>query len=239
MKAFLNLRGSVPERRDAFICGLEAIGYEVIEQIPSDPPPHSAMITWNRIGGADYAAKQFEARGMPVMVAENATWGNDFAGQRWYTIALNYHNTAGCFPIGSNDRWDSLGVELMPWRTGGETVILAQRGIGSPPTAMPPSWPAKQKGRLRRHPGTGKAEVPLEVDLAHAGKVVTWGSGAAIKALMLGIHVESHMPNWIGDCQPNDESRILMLRSLAWAQWRLSEIESGEPFKRLLDARHE
>lgn len=233
-KAFLNLRGGVPERRDAFVNGLQRLGYEVVEQVPSDPPAGSIFVSWNRIGGADYAAKQFEDRGMPVLVAENATWGNDFAGQRWYTIARNYHNTSGCFPIGSNERWDSLGVELQPWRTAGETVILAQRGIGSPPTAMPPSWPAKQKGRLRRHPGTGKAEVPLEVDLAHAGKVVTWGSGAAIKALILGIPVESHMPCWIGACQPNDESRLLMLRSLAWAQWTLDEIAIGEPFERLL-----
>lgn len=234
MLAFLNLRGSVPERRAAFIKGLERLKYEVVEQVPSDPPAGSIFVTWNRIGGADYAARQFEARGLPVLVAENAAWGNDFAGRRWYSLARNFHNTAWGFPIGDPERWDALDVELAPWRAGGETVILPQRGIGPAEVAMPRNWPASQRGRVRSHPGT-RACMPLDADLARAGRVVTWGSGAAVKALLWGIPVESHMPNWIGEQDNTDAGRLAMFRRLAWAQWTLNEIEIGTPFARLLD----
>lgn len=234
MLAFLNLRSSVPERRHAFVKGLEKLGYEIVEQIPSDPPKGSIFVTWNRINGADYAARQFEAKGLPVLVAENASWGNDFAGKRWYSLALNFHNTAGQFSVGSSERWDTLGVELAPWRvTGGETVLLPQRGIGPVEVAMPKGWQGGRKGRVRAHPGTRDC-LSLENDLAKAGKVVTWGSGAAIKALVWGIQVESHMPRWIGEQDNTDEGRLSMFRRLAWAQWTLEEISSGEPFKRLL-----
>jgi hypothetical protein len=221
MRALLNLRYTVPERRAAFENGLKRIG---------DP---EVFLTWNRIGSADRTAKEYEARGLPVIVAENAAWGNEFQGRRWYSMARTYHNTAGMFQVGDANRWDSLDFELFPWKTTGETVVLPQRGIGPPGVAMPRDWPARQVGRIRSHPGTRPCK-PLEEDLAKAGKVVTWGSGAAIKALMWGIPVEAHMPNWIGEQNNTNEGRLAMFRSLAWAQWDLAEIASGEAFEWLL-----
>jgi hypothetical protein len=219
--ARLNLRYTVPERRVAFEHGLKRIG---------DP---EVFVTWNRIGMADQVARQYEARGLPVIVAENAAWGNEFAGRQWYSLALGMHNTAGRFPVGDSDRFDGLGVELEAWRVDGERIVLPQRGIGPVGVAMPHGWTAQQRGRVRAHPGT-KACIPLEQDLAFAGQVVTWGSGAAIKALMWGIPVESHMPNWIGEQNNTDAGRLAMFRRLAWAQWDLAEIASGVPFERLL-----
>lgn len=222
MRALLNLRYTVPERRAAFEQGLKRIG---------DP---EVFCTWNRLGTADRTAKEYEARGLPVIVAENAAWGNDFAGKRWYSIANLFHNMSNCFPIGGNERWDRLEVDLEPWRSSGEIVVLPQRGIGPREVAMPRGWTAR--GRVRPHPGRNPC-VPLRADLANCGKVVTWGSGAAIKALMWGIPVESHMPNWIGEQNNTDEGRLAMFRRLAWAQWDLAEIASGEAFEWLLRSR--
>ena len=221
MRALLNLRYTIPERRAAFEKGLKRIG---------DP---ELFCTWNRIGAADQVARQYEARGLPVIVAENAAWGNEFAGQQWYSLARGMHNIAGRFPVGDGERFDRLNVDLASWRNGGERVVLPQRGIGPAGVAMPRHWPAAQRGRVRSHPGT-RACMPIEQDLANAGEVVTWGSGAAIKALMWGIRVESHMPNWIAEQDNTDAGRLAMLRRLAWAQWTLQEIESGEPFERLI-----
>jgi hypothetical protein len=180
----------------------------------------------------------FESQGLPVLVTENAAWGNDFAGDKWYTLARKRHNTAGMFPIGGSSRWDGLGIELPAWRTEGETVILAQRGIGSAPTAMPLRWAEKihrqAGGRIRSHPGT-KPAVSVEDDLAQCGRVITWGSGAAIKALLMGMPVTSYMPKWIGEQDNTDAGRLAMFRRLAWAQFRLSEFESGEAFARMLN----
>lgn len=237
MKAWLNLRHSVPERRAAFARGLERLGYTVFDGVTHRPGDRDILVTWNRIRDGHMVAGSFESRGRPVLVTENASWGNDFAGQHWYTLARGYHNTAGAFPVGGAERWDSLGVELAPWRDGGETVVLPQRGIGPPGVAMPLTWPQRVAvaagARIRHHPGQGQC-VPLEDDLAHAGQVITWGSGAAIKALMWGIRVRSDMPNWIGEQDNTDAGRLAMFRRLAWAQWRLPEIASGEALARML-----
>lgn len=237
LKAWLNLRYTPPKRVDIFRAGLERHGYEVVPGLTQTPGDGDLLCTWNRVGGADAAAKAFEARGLPVLVAENAAWGNSFANSHWYSLALNYHNSAGRFPVGGPERWDSLGIELDPWRTEGSTIILPQRGLGHKPVAMPSGWAeAAQRrhgGRVRRHPGTNMCH-PLEDDLEGIGKAVTWGSGAAIKCLLLGVPVVSEMPNWIGEQSNTDTSRLAMFRSLAWAQWRLDEIRSGEVFDRLL-----
>jgi hypothetical protein len=229
--AYLNLRYTLPERRAMFERGLQRLGFHVEHRMPDRAT--GIFVTWNRIGAADAIAGRFEDERLPVLVTENASWGNEFAGQRWYHIARNRHNTAGMFKVGDEARWDRLGVGLRPWRNSGETVILPQRGIGSPPTAMPPGWASRHKGRVRHHPGQKNA-IALDLDLANCGRAITWGSGAAIKALMWGIPVQSDMPDWIGQQDNTDAGRLAMFRRLAWAQWRHEEIASGEAFEWLL-----
>lgn len=237
MRAYLNLRHPVSPRRDAFTAGLEALGYQVCHRLPAAAEPGALLVTWNRIHVGNHWAQAFEAKGLPVLVAENAAWGNDFAGRDWLTLGRNWHNTAGCFPVGGPERWDSLGHELAPWRCTGETVILPQRGIGAGAGRMPMEWPqqalTRYGGRIRRHPGTGPC-MPLEADLARAGRVVTWGSGAAVKALMWGIPVVSEMPGWIGEQDNTDAGRLAMFRRLAWAQWTLDEIAQGRALEWML-----
>lgn len=231
--AWLNLRYSTGDRVDAFRSGLERVGFSVEVGLCSTPKHDDVLVTWNRIGQADIIARRYTH----LLVAENAIWGNGFLGDSWLTLARDRHNTAGMFPVGGNDRWDSLGVELAPWRTSGETVILPQRGIGSPPTVMPAGWERSAVkrfgGRVRKHPGKNPAK-PLVEDLARCGRAVTWGSGAAIQALMMGIPVTAEMPDWIGEQDNTDAGRLAMFRSLAWAQWTVEEIRTGEPFARLL-----
>lgn len=239
MRAFLNLRHSVPERARAFHKGLSRLGYSIQSGVTMRPGPKDILVSWNRIRDGQLAAGAFESRGRPVIVAENATWGNDFLGRHWYTLGRGYHNRADCIRPEGPERWDALGVELHPFRIDGETVILPQRGIGPPGVAMPFGWGEKalsrHGGRIRQHPGQNPC-IPFEQDLKAAGRVVTWGSGAAVKALMMGIPVASEMPKWIGEQDNTEEGRLAMFRRLAWAQWTLDEIATGEPFERLLCA---
>lgn len=232
-KAHIQLRFSMTERVRAVTHGLRRLGFDVEQSVSTQPGPKDICVVWNRIAQGDAMARAFERSGNPVLVLENASFGNSFAGGAWLHCARNFHNTAGRFPIGGHTRWDALNIDLAPWRTEGERVILPQRGIGPSEVRMPREWPMAQKGRLRPHPGTRPC-VPLREDLARAQTVVTWGSGAAILACMWGIRVEWSMPNWVGAHEPNDESRLAMLRRLAWCNWRMSEIESGEAFARLL-----
>jgi hypothetical protein len=239
----LNLRFTIPERRAAFRSGLERLEFSVFDGFPDHPSKEDVLITWNRINDGHNIACRFEDRGCPVLVAENSAFGNDFAGRRWYTIARNYHNLAGpeFFDVGDADRWRRLGVSLRPFRDNadtGETVLLPQRGIGPPRTRMPPTWLSRMRekypgARVRPHPGSGNGK-PLELDLVQAREVVTWGSGAAVKALLWGIPCRSTLPGWIGEQDNTDEGRLGMFERLVWAQWTLEEIASGLPFKRLL-----
>jgi hypothetical protein len=238
LRAWLNLRYTLPKRIEVFSEGLRRIGFDVRLGLPGEPVAGDVLVTWNRISAGDQAARRFEARGLPVLVAENAAWGNEFAGRQWYSLARNFHNTVGMFPMGDFSRWDDLRVLLRPWRDfGEEIVILPQRGIGPPEVAMPRGWELDAQrrcgGRIRRHPGRTPG-IALEVDLDAAHRVMTWGSGAAIKALLWGFPVVSEMPGWIGEQDNTDAGRLAMFRRLAWAQWTLDEIASGEPFARLL-----
>ncbi len=243
MRAFLGLRDGVHYRREAFTRGLERCGYTVLHEITTRPRDGDVLVIWNRYSQFANAADAFESRRLPVLVAENGYLGNEFAGDRWYAISRSQHNGAGTWPQGDAQRWDALGVELQPFRpAGGEFVVLPQRGIGPPGVAMPRDWPERVHRRLtkeriphrvRPHPGQGAA-ISLEQDLAHASGVVTWGSGAALKALVLGISVFHDMPHWIGAQDNTDAGRLAMFRRLAWAQWTLNEITNGEPFRRLL-----
>jgi hypothetical protein len=74
--------------------------------------------------------------------------------------------------------------------------------------------------------------------------VVTWGSGAALKALAMGVPVFHTFPQWIGAGAANPlgsdlekpfrGDRLPMFRRLAWAMWPLHELESGAAFAALL-----
>lgn len=237
----MNLRFTVPERRRIFCEGLKRNGYEIVEGLTNNPEKGDILVSWNRIHAGEAAARAFTQKGLPVIIAENASWGNEFAGRNWYTLALTYHNVADKFPVGDKSRWDRIGVELHNWRNPDqyrETVILPSRGIGASDFRMPQDWlrRVESHGRIRAHPGQG-ACIPLADDLSKSWRVLTWGSGAAVKALMWGIKVFSYQPGWIAAQDNTDHGRLEMFRRLAWAQYELHEIESGYAFDRLLAAR--
>lgn len=246
-RAWIGLRELPHYRRDAFAAGAQHCGYAPVFATTQQPGDQDILVTWNRRGADHQAAIAFECAGRPVLVAENGYLGADFAGERWYALSLSHHNGAGTWHDYGAKRWDSWRVQLAPFRAGGdELVLLPQRGIGEPGVAMPPQWPqwaaARTGGRVRRHPGK-LAGTDLAVDLAHAHSVYTWGSGAAVKALALGIPVYSDMPGWIAQDAaarygqvPNRDpvARLHMFRRLAWAMWTLDEIASGRAMQALL-----
>lgn len=239
-------------RADAVRSGLRAIGCK----LTNEHEKASVIVMWNRYGWRDEIATAAERRGAKVIVMENGYLGNDFAGDRWYAASLSHHNGAGQWKHVDDARWDSIGFIFGEWRDGpGEVVLLPQRGIGPRSVAMPHDWPhmtlrmLERKGikaRIRPHPGNSGACAPMERDLANAACVVTWGSGAAIKALAMGIPVFHSFDRWIGApaSMPisaiggaplrSDCARLHTFRRMAWAMWRVSEIESGFAFSTLL-----
>ena len=244
MKAVCLIREQPLYRRDAFVSGLESIGAKVRFTFDGTANPDDVLVIWNRYGTNDQIASKFRR----VIVCENGYLGRDWRGGHWYSMSLDHHNGAGRWYPGGPERWDSWGVDLAPWRETGETVILPQRGAGPPGIAMPPWFVNEAKrfaprARVREHPGENDC-VPLDEDLKDCGLVVTWGSGAAIKALTMGIPVAHWFDRWIakgaarigkdGIERPKRSGRLEMFRSLAWAMWNTEEIANGAPFRHLL-----
>lgn len=247
-------------RAEAFHAGLARAGFKVDRRTPMRPTRGDLLVIWNRYGINHHYAREFEKAGAAVVVVENGYLpmrGTD----KTFAMALNQHNGAGRWPIDQDPvRAELLDVELMPWRERQyDILLLPQRGIGPPGVAMPRQWPhgaqlklrtlTTRPVRLRPHPGTDKGVTPLSEDLTGVGCCATWGSGAAIKALCAGVPVYYEMPNWIGAPAASADistawcnepwrrmgSREGMLARLAWAQWSVEEVRTGEPFMRLME----
>lgn len=262
MKAWNLTRADMHYRHDVFSSGLRAAGYEVTAGQPQGAAGNVLLI-WNRYGAYHDQASAFERGGGTVLVAENGYLGKDAAGQQMYALARGGHNGSGQWYQGGPGRWDSLGVNLTPWRVdGGHILVCGQRGIGAPGMASPPNWHevvaaklrtlTKRQVRVRTHPGNGQPAVPLADDLRGAWACVIWSSSAGVQALVAGIPVLYDAPHWIcaGAAVPYSETwvnsllyleqplhdnatRLAALQGMAWAQWTLAEIEAGEPFRRL------
>jgi hypothetical protein len=236
-------------RRETFLTGLARAGFEVVDAIRR-PEPTDIVLLWNRGGWRDQEALRFEAAGALAVIAENGYLGKQWQGSKWFALARGHHAGAGQWPDGGASRWDSWGVHLAPWRRGRDVVILEQRGIGEKGIASPPMWAetvqARIGGRIRRHPGATPPAVTLADDLADARCVVTWHSGAALQALVLGVPVFNGFDRWIGAgaARPlaefahapryDDSERLAMFRRLSWAMWTAEEVQSGEAFEHLV-----
>lgn len=242
--AWIALRDGPAYRRECYETGLSRLGYSIARGASIKPKDGDVLLIWNRGRTAHAAACLYERRGLNVIVTENGyLWGEE----KQYALSIGHHNGLGKWPNGGPERWESLGIDVKPWRDSGECVVLAQRGIGERGIAQPHEWIGRVRslGRLRAHPGKNPAK-PLEQDLSKAGSVVTWGSAAAIKALVWGIPVFYGLKGWIGALasrpvaeigkpKKDDADRLAMLQRLAWAQWSIGEIRSGEAFARVLE----
>lgn len=265
MRAYCMIRPHPHYRRDAFVSGLQAAGWKVESTYPQrKPEPGEVLVIWNRYGEAEAVADKWEKLGGLVFVAENGYVGIDAAGVQYYALSVGQHNGAGAIPSGDGSRWASLGIELKPYRTEGHSVVIrGQRGIGSRLMASPQDWHKHLGARLAKmtarpvkvldHPGKPACDPEVvqwlckNFEGAHA--CVVWSSGAAIRALIVGVPAFYDAPHWIcsgaalkgiaelESPRRDDSARLAALQRMAWGQWTIAEIATGEPFVRLRELR--
>lgn len=255
-RAALNVRPQPHYRREAFEEGLRRAGYELVGAEADPKGRHDVLVSWNR---STDLPRQWEQRGGTVLVAENGYIGHDAQGIQLYALALGGHNGSGRWPRGGPERWAALGIECKPWRADGQHIVIrAQRGIGPPGMASPPQWHVQASRDLHRlsyrrqvimqHPGKPACDplVALEITAALQGAwaMCIWASAAGVRALVEGYPVFYAAPHWIcagaavagvGNVERpllDDARRQQALERMAWAQWSVAELRSGEPFMR-------
>lgn len=253
-RAYNCTRREIHYRHDCFSEGLRAAGYEVRSNVPQETKPGDVLLIWNRYDQMHEIATRFEKAGGTVLVAENGYLGADETGHQLYALARHAHNGRGQWYVGGPERWNALGIELKPWRTDGNHILICpNRSFGMPGLAMPPDWGntvrrrlaklTKREVRLRPHPGNDAPRRPLLDDLAGAWAVVIWASSAGVNSLIVGVPVLCESPAWICKAAsgslneveaPPMPDRLPAMHGLAFAQWSLKEIKSGEAFEKLL-----
>lgn len=239
--AIIAIRREPAYRRDAFESGLKRLGYRVLlSSTTAGLRPYSRddlFITWNLKRGHDEkAAANWEACGGTVLVVENGYLAK--TEKTHYAISTRGHCGSGWSPVGAEDRFTTLGFELMPmnYDREGYPLVCGQRGVGSSLMASPPRWGEAMArsipgSRFRPHPGQLAPRTTLADDLRGASKVVVWSSAVGVRALVEGIPVVHHAPHWI--CSGWERDREGTLNRMAHAQWSVSEIGSSEPFARM------
>lgn len=264
-RAYVMVKRHVEARHDAFCAGFKATGYQVVLHEPrNDVRPGDVLAIWNRKSQHEIIADRFEAAGGTVLVAENGYIGRDACGQQYLALARHAHNGRGEWPSGGPERWQRLGVDLRPWRTDGQHILICpNRSFGMRGFIMPQGWAEETAKRLtqftsrpvriRPHPGHWKRlpvhpDETLRADLRNAWAVVVWASSAGVKALVAGIPVIRCAPWWIAASAaghdlaqietPPMPDRLPAFQRLAWAQWTIAEIADGTAFRALIAHRH-
>lgn len=263
-RAYIGIREAPLYRRDAFIAGMKACGYEIYLGPPQTFDRETVFVCWNRYHENHANCSRLEAAGGTVLIAENgyiSPGGGSPHGlplRDWFALARGYHNDESVISDFDASRWAALGVEINPWRVdGGHVLICPNRSFGTPGRYMPIGWAedvaarlkkiTKREIRIRPHPGNIAPAKALAEDLAGAWATVVWTSSCGVHSLVAGVPVICEGPNWIAksaaydrldfvlaDKPEFDLDRERALQRLAWANWSLAEIQSGEALGHLL-----
>lgn len=250
--AYNLIRNGPHYRREAFDEGLRNAGFKVRHALGGKPRPDDILLIWNRYGGYEHQANNFEAAGATVLVAENGYFSKD--DEKHVAISVSQHHHGGAM-------FHKCDVGLVtPGRThNGHILICAQRGIGSKTMKSPAEWHkataqqlkklTNREIRIRMHPGKDKAKVDLLDDLNNCHACIVWSSACGVQALLEGVPTYYAAPRWIAEESALPLSKILSkevdindtipygingITKMLANQYTIPELAAGEPFKKLL-----
>lgn len=200
------------------------------------------------VGGLQFGAldrmREIQMNGAPYIFYDRAYFGGGPGKDRLRITANAYQKHR--IQKGATSRFRRLGVELKPWKNGGDHVLLV------PPSAavralfsLTENWEGRLVSRLNEITSlpikvSRKGDpVPLEERLRNCWCVVTWTSNVAVDAIVAGVpaftsqfsaaapvagsilELETLFEN------PPKPDREEWAESLAWGQFRLDEIRDG------------
>lgn len=257
--AYVHLLDAVHYRREAFINGFAKLGYIVARGQPCVPlGPQDVAVIWNKTARSEQTMQMARKGEGALMVAENGYFGKDANGHQPYALALDGHNGSGRWYAPDASRLEKVGLAFEPIKPAGDgkIVVADQRGIGSPLMRSPDKFGENTVDLLKRrlphrevvlrtHPGRHQPTRTLDEDLDGCDALVVWSSNSATLALQKGIPVHYCAPTMVsaGASKPfqptlterfTEADRHEAFSRMAWAQWFLDEITSGEALEALL-----
>ena len=226
----------------SLVAGLSRLGYSC--EFGRYSMGADLLVVWSPWNGShrQMLQKHFAENGKPVIVMENG-WLSPLRGTAYYQVALDGWNGTGRFVAGDDSRWNDLQIFHAPWvDRQGPILVIGQRGHPNDLRTAPLDWhmklPVSSQNVIRRSRASLR---PLAADLSLASVCHVWSSNAASHAVVAGVPVIQHGPNLMVSAlasRPDSPlfrgERRAELARLAWAQWNAVELESGEPFARLL-----
>lgn len=183
-------------------------------------------------------------------------WGRD----QYFRVSVNGWSPDYVQAGMSSKRFKRLGLEIKPWNPGSEILIAgcspksaADHNLGymewEENTAKalkncgyPVMYRPKPTDRMKRPiDGIGYDTRPIGEAMAAARAVVTHHSNSAVDALLAGI--PTHCETGAAACMsvpldqvfdtPEPAGRVQFLYDVAWLQWTMEEMKSGECWNHL------
>ena len=203
--------------------------------------------------------RQAKAEGRDWYYIDNAyfdKWRGTF-----YRVTLNALQHHGC---GRSDgkRFESLGVQVMPWRSGGEHICIAPQSDEFMQTCAgyKGRWVDDVHAELQRHTRRDLLLLPWSRDkrewyrrlpaaLAEAHALVTFSSASSISAILAGVPavVTAHdcitraiATQWLDEIESLErviDDRRLWAGVVADNQWTLDEMRSTLTWRMLQNER--
>lgn len=236
----------------AMVEGLQRHGVEVL----GDPVPGVPVVTWSW-----HTGRVYRRMGHDVLVLERGYVGDRFA---WCSAGWNGLNGRASFPRidDGGERWRKHFAHLMqPWREDGDYALLlgqvprdsAVRGVNLPgwyavavrsvkdmPVVFRPH-PERRDVAMRDAP---TLHGTLEEALSRAAVAITWNSNSGVDAALAGVPVivcdEGSMAHAVAAHGLGAElvrpDRTAWAHALAWKQWTLDEVRSGDCWAVVKDA---
>lgn len=249
MRAFLHYEQRAMHQLDAMIAlsaGLARHGIHVDISPGTSSAIHADFIVWWGDKVPDYLSDQ------PRLILEagyiNGQSG-DYVTDRLRFVSAGWnglHGRADPGPLDCPpDRWLALGIELQPWKTKGNYILICDQHPGDSVSPGNPRWwqaaldetdaDTRRAAIYRPHPLLADNMGPLAESLRDASACVTWSSTAAVEAVLLGVPtvaldrgsaawpVTSHSlaePAYVGE-------RDQWGYNLAYRQWTHAEFKNG------------
>lgn len=244
--------------QSAMLDGLKAIGIDAVPSLGAAPGiMHVACWGWRE-------GKALRARGFEVLVMERGYLGDRFKWTSLGWNGLNGHATFPDVPA-SPDRFDALATLKPWKSGGDYTLILGQvpgdaslqgrdlmplyfewAAVAAHAYGLPVHFRAHpkaiEKGHRQNPKGTIQSGGTLDEALAGASMAICFNSNSAVDAVLAGVPtltMDNGSMAWdvtthkIGDIARPD--RRDWANRLAWKQWTLEEIASGQALKPLFE----